>query len=150
LSDPNVYGRADAGVLYLERPYLPRLCDMLAAVHREIAADLRPEVPLFSRPLAPGLGVAEDPGTSLSFGQHRCQLAVRAVWASFLRGDTTPEQQAATCAEVLRAANLDPAHPHLEPGSVDRYSLEPRPDRSRPAGIAGKKRARSKRKERRS
>jgi HopA1 effector protein family len=150
LSDPNAYGRADAGVLYLERPYLPRLGNTLAAVHQEIAADLRPEVPLFSRPLAPGLGVAEDPGTSLSFGQHRCQLAARAVWASFLRGDTTPEQQAATCAEVLRAANLDPAHPHLEPGSVDRYSLEPRPDRSRPAGIAGKKRARSKRKERRS
>jgi HopA1 effector protein family len=150
LSDPNGYGRADAGVLYMERRYLPRLGDTLAAVHREIAADLRPEVPLFSRPLAPGLGVAEDPGTSLSFGQHRCQIAARAVWASFLRGDTTPEQQAATCAEVVRAAKLDPVHPHLEPGSVDRYSLESRPDRSRQAGSAGKKRTRRKRKERRS
>ena len=55
LSDPNAYGRADAGVLYLERPYLVRLGDTLAAVHREVAADLRPEVPLFSRPLARGL-----------------------------------------------------------------------------------------------
>jgi hypothetical protein len=125
VSDPNRYGRADAGVLYLERRYTTRLGDALAAVHRAIATDLRPEVPLFSRPLAPGLGVAEDPGSTLSFGQHRCQLAARAVWASFTRGDATPEQQAATCAEVVRAANLDPLRPHLEPGSADRYTLEP-------------------------
>jgi hypothetical protein len=150
LSDPNGYGRADAGVLYLERPHITRLGDTLAVVHREIAADLRPEVPLFSRSLAPGLGVAEDPGNNLSFGQHRCQLAARAVWASFTRGDTTPEQQAATCAEVVRAANLDPARPHLEPGSSDRYSLEPRPVRPRPAaGRARSQRAKGKRKERR-
>jgi hypothetical protein len=54
VSDPNGYGRADAGVLYLERQYTTRLGDALAAVHRQIAPSLRPEVPLFSRPLAPG------------------------------------------------------------------------------------------------
>jgi hypothetical protein len=150
LSDPNGYGRADAGVLYLERHDTTRLGDVLAAVHREIGADLRPEVPLFSRALAPGLGVAEDPGTSLTFGQHRCQLAARAVWTSFTRGDATPQQQAVTCAEVVRAANLDPVHPHLEPGSSDHYSLEPRPVPARPAGSARSNRSRGKRKEHRS
>ena len=150
LSDPNGYGRADAGVLYLERRHIRRLGDTLAAVHNELAVDLRPEVPLFSRPLAPGLGVAEDPGIGLSFGQHRCQLAARAVWASFVRGDTTSDQQAATCAEVVRAAKLDPVHPHLEPGSSDQYSLEPRPARSRAVGHARRKPAKGKRKERRS
>jgi hypothetical protein len=134
VSDPSRYGRADAGVLYLERCHTSRLVDALAAIHREIAADLRPEVPLFSRPLAPGLGVAEDPDSSLSFGQHRCQLAARAVWASYTRGDATAEQQAATCAEVVRAANLDPLHPHLEPGSVDRYSLDPQCGRRKEHG----------------
>jgi hypothetical protein len=147
LSDPSGYGRADAGVLYVERQHSSRLGDVLARVHRAIADQLRPEVPLFCRPLAPGLGVAEDPGTDLSFGQHRCRLVARAVWASYTRGDTTPEQQAATCAEVVRAANLDPVHPHLEPGSADRYSLASRPVRGRPAGSAGSKRAAGKRKE---
>jgi hypothetical protein len=147
LSDPSVYGRADAGVLYLERRYTSRLGDVLAAVHREIAPLLRPEVPLFSRPLAPGLGVGEDPGNGLSFGQHRCRLAARAVWASYTRGDATPEQQAATCAAVVRAAQLDPARPHLEPGSADRYALEPRAGRSRPMGRFRRKRARGTRKE---
>jgi hypothetical protein len=125
VTDPGGYGRADAGVLYLERQYTTRLGDTLAAVHRAIAALLRPEVPLFARWLAPGLGVAEDPGNRVSFGQHRCQLTARAIWTSFARGDATPEQQAATCAEVVRAAGLDPLHPHLEPGSEDRYALEP-------------------------
>jgi hypothetical protein len=125
LSDPEGYGRADAGVLYLERRDMPRLGDVLAAVHREIAGNLRAEVPLFCQPLATGLGVAEDPGTDLSFGQHRCRLAARALWTSFTRGDATSDQKAATFAEVLRAAKLDPARPHLEPGSTDDYSLEP-------------------------
>jgi hypothetical protein len=151
LSDPERYGRADAGVLYLERAYATRLGDTLAAVHRTIGADLRPEVPLFCRPLAPGLGVAEDPASGLSFGQHRCQLAARVVWTSFTRGDATPEQQAATCAEVVCAANLDPLRPHLEPGSVHRYSLEPEPETvaSRVAGNVRGRRARGMRKERR-
>ncbi len=149
LSDPNGFGRADAGVLYLNRRHTLRLGDTLAAVHSELASELRPEVPLFSRPLAPGLGVAEDPGTGLSFGQHRCQLAARAVWASYTRGDTTSEQQAVTCAEVVRAANLDPVQPHLEPGSSDHYSLEDRSIRSRPAGGAARTRTKRKRRERR-
>jgi hypothetical protein len=152
VSDPNGYGRADAGVLYLERRDTTRLGDVLAAVHRAIAPDLRPEVPLFCRPLALGLGVAEDPGNGLSFGQHRCQLAARALWASYTRGDATPEQQAATCADVVRAANLDPAKPHLEPGSVDRYALEPQRKGSRraPAGSARSQRTSARRPERRS
>jgi hypothetical protein len=141
LSDPATYGRADAGVLYLERRHTPRLGALLAAVRGAIAADLRPEVPLFCRALAPGLGVAEDPGTGQSFGQHRCQLAARAVWTSFERGDTTPEEQAATCAEVVRAAQLDPVRPHLEPGSSQDYSLEAGPARSRRVGRARSKRA---------
>jgi hypothetical protein len=141
LSDPNGYGRADAGVLYVERRSATRVGDVLAAVHREIVPWLRPEVPLFSRPLAPGLSVAEDPRTSLSFGQHRCQLAARAVWTSFTRGDATPEQQAATCAEVVRAADLDPVRPHLEPGSTDRYRLGPHPARSRPRASSRSKQA---------
>ncbi|HEX4611434.1 MAG TPA: T3SS effector HopA1 family protein, partial [Urbifossiella sp.] len=120
----NGYGRADAGVLYLERRHTDRLGTALADVHRTVAADLRPEVPLFTRALAPGLGVAEDPGGALSFGQHRCRLAARAAWAAFSRGDADP---AAVCAELLRAAGLDPDRPHLEPGSRDDYALEPRP-----------------------
>jgi hypothetical protein len=142
ISDPNMYGRADAGVLYLERRYAPRLGTALADVHREVAADLRPEVPLFTRALAPGLGVAEDPGTGLSFGQHRCHLAARAVWAAFARGDTDPDRQAATCAEILREAGLDPTRPYLDPGSRDDYSLGPRPRPTKPRGRKARQKGR--------
>jgi HopA1 effector protein family len=136
LGDPNAYGRADAGVLYLDRRHARRLGGTLAAVHRAIAPGLRPEVPLFSRALAPGLAVAEDPGAGMSFGQHRCQLAARAVWTSFARGDSTPRQQAETCAEVVRTADLDPANPHLDSGSIDIYSFKSRAVRPRPARSA--------------
>ena len=141
LSDPNGYGRADAGVLYLERRQAPQLGETLARVYREIASDLRPEVPLFCRPLAPGLGVAEDPGNALSFGQHRCRIAARALWVSFARGDVTPEQKAATCEEVVRAAEIDPAQPHLELGSSATYSCDGPGIRRRLSGTVGGRRS---------
>ena len=33
----------------------------LSRIHRAVSPHLRPEVPLFTKPLAPGLGLAEDP-----------------------------------------------------------------------------------------
>jgi hypothetical protein len=131
LSDPGTYLRADAGVLYLERRYYPALGDAIQAVHRRIEVDLRPPTPLFARPLAPGLGLAEDPLNGMSFGQHRCRLAAQGLWRCFLQGDRTREARAATLAAAFREAGLDPARLHLEPGSQDHYFLRPQGDAPR-------------------
>ena len=125
LADPASYRRADAGVLYLARHDLDRAATILAAIHEAIAPGLRLEVPLFTRPLADGLGVAEDPGDDLSFGEHRCRLAARALWRSFDQGDPTPAARAITLAATFREAGLDPIRPHLEPGSRADYALRP-------------------------
>jgi hypothetical protein len=139
LSDPGAYLRADAGVLYLERRHYRRLGDVLRALHLRLGPDLRPPTPLFARPLAPGLGLAEDPRDGMSFGQHRCRLAAQGLWRAFLQGDRTPEARAATLAATFREAGLNPAAPHLESGSRDRYTLRPPADA--PAGDGGPARA---------
>jgi HopA1 effector protein family len=138
LSDPGVYFRADAGVLYLQRHDYRRLGDAIQAIHGRIKFDLKLQVPLFTKHLAPGLGLAEDPRNGMSFGQHRCQLAAQGLWRSFLQGDRTRESRTATLAAAFREAGLKPTSPHLSPGSRDYYSLQPKGGRSsRVPGAAG-------------
>ncbi|HEX3447960.1 MAG TPA: T3SS effector HopA1 family protein, partial [Isosphaeraceae bacterium] len=113
LSDPNDFHRADSGVIFVRRHYLPRLSEMVAGIHSELRAGLRGEVPLFTRRLADGLGWAEDPANAMSFGQHRCQLAARASWESFARGELDRDARALALAQAFRDEGLDPLRPYL-------------------------------------
>ena len=78
-------------------------------------------MPLFARRLSQGLGFAEDPGTSESFGTARCRLVAEAMWIAFVRGTTG---ELAIVEEILAhfvLNGIDVAHPHMNPWSVDRY-----------------------------
>jgi hypothetical protein len=124
-SDPNAYRRADAAVLYLERRFFLRAADAVRDVHSQIAGGLRPRVPLFTKPLSSGLGLAEDPRNGLSFGQHRCRLAAQALWRSFLQGNRTRGEREATLAATFQDAQVNPRAPYLNARSRDAYSLPP-------------------------
>jgi hypothetical protein len=137
--DPNLYMRADAGVLYIERSAFARARGSIQAVHHELRAELRPEVPMFTKRLADGLGLAEDPGDGLSFGQSRCSLAARALWSCYSDGLADVNARLERVALVFRQCGLDPARPYLNPRSSDIYTLvgtQARPPRGavRPAG----------------
>jgi hypothetical protein len=67
------------------------------------------------------VGIAEDPATGESFGQHRCRLLAEACWSCFLRGD---QEAASRLAELRLLAGAQGAHPeslHLNAGSLDLY-----------------------------
>jgi type III HopA1-like effector protein len=122
LDDPQSYHRADAAVLYLGADSYPVAVPLLRPIYEDVAPQLRPAVSLFVKRLAPGLGVAEDPGeVDTSYGQQRCR-----VLASVLTS-TTFFQAASTAArlevalEGLRAAGVDPEAVYLRPGSRDQY-----------------------------
>src|SRR5262249_11841943 len=83
LTDPRGYVRADAAVLYLGLRHYRRVEREIAEIHRSMRRHLRRSVPRFTRALAPGLGVAEDPRTGESFGQHRCRLVALGLWRAF-------------------------------------------------------------------
>jgi hypothetical protein len=127
LSDPRAFRRADAGVLYLHRRCRARVGAALAGIHSAVASVLGAAVPLFTKRLADGLGFAEDPAGSLSFGQHRCQLAAAGLWESFLRGEIDRDARAAALALVFAREGLDPLRPHLGPGSQDDGPFGPFP-----------------------
>ena len=120
LTDPGAYVRADAAVLYIERRHFPRVRGALLKVHAAIASLLREPVPLFTKHLAPGLGVAEDPGDGTSFGQSRCAAIAQGL-VTALETNVAPEE---AVAGVLAERRIDAERPWLERGSSDIYLLE--------------------------
>jgi hypothetical protein len=121
LSAPDSYCRADAGVLYVEKRHHPAARHLVGGVLLAVRAGLREEVPLFTKRLAPGLGLAESAASGLSYGQGRCRLMAEALWAEFARGGRAFNALAGAVAQAFDRAGLDPRLPYLELGSDDTY-----------------------------
>lgn len=108
------YARRDTAVLYTHRWYYPITALVLEAVYQDVAACLRPDTPLFTRQLAPGLGFAEDPGES--FGEHRCRILARAL----LNSSSEPF---GALQEAFRHEGLSLDRPWLNAESRDDYAF---------------------------
>lgn len=110
LNDPNTYSRCDAGVIYLHGSLA--LTDLAHAVHDELSHHLRPNTPVFTEQLAPGLGVAQDPGTTESFGQHRCRMLADGLVQAHEDGrDGADDKMDMVVARFARdGVNLDAPH----------------------------------------
>lgn len=135
LSDPAMYHRADAGVLYVERPHVAAAFALLPAVHREVIGELRGATPMFTKRLAHGLSVAEDPGNGSSFGQHRCQLIADGLICAFESEAATLQNRLRIVADRLADAGVSLTRPWLNQGSSASYRWTTRRGaQARPAG----------------
>jgi HopA1 effector protein family len=121
LSIPAAYFRADAAVLYIARCDYGRTELLLPDLHRMVARHLRPATPMFTKRLARGLAVAEDPGDGRSFGQHRCELVAGGLVRAFEHGRTSATARTDAVAERFAEEGLDVSRPWLSPGSGQRY-----------------------------
>ena len=125
LAGPHAFVRADAGLIFLRRRYHTRARAAIAHIHAAVESGLRESVPLFTKPIARGLGAAESPSGPVSFGDHRCNLAARALWACSVSARRLDDRsgRAATFAAVYKADGLDPRFPYLHAGSTDHFQL---------------------------
>jgi hypothetical protein len=111
LDNPLNYGRPDAAVFYATRDDVVTLVrTALAARDPRAFAD---EVPAFTREVAPGIAVADDPGAGVSFGYHRCRLVAEGLLRA---GTGDPHDRLGAVIESFLRAGIDPARPHLGPG----------------------------------
>jgi hypothetical protein len=118
LSHPAGYPRTDAAVLYVARRHYRVTAQVLTELWPALEGTLMPSVPLFAKPLAAGLGLAEDPGTGESFGMHRCRLLAEAVWRAHEAGGS---DRIDALGDVFRDNGLTLDRPYLNPGSDDDY-----------------------------
>jgi hypothetical protein len=123
--DPGAFCRADAGVLYIQGRDLTAIMPLISQIHSGVASGLRPNVPLFTKRLADGLGFAEDIALSRSFGQHRCRLVAEALWESFGRDEADRDARIASLATAFLRIGLDPIQPHRGPRWRPEFEPEP-------------------------
>lgn len=119
------FGRTDVSVIYIVKRFFHITAELMLDVHKEIEDAVGDDVPLFSKRLARGLGVAEDPGTGESFGQSRCRRLAESVWNCYQRGEQTTDARWSEFGRLLKESGLDPEHTHLNSGSLDWYELPP-------------------------
>ena len=134
LTDPASYVRADAGVLYVERRDVARAMDLLPDLHVCARPGLRSTTPMFTKRLAPGLAVAEDPGDGRSFGQHRCQLIAEALVRAFEAAAVGFDSRWQAVVDRFADEGLSVVRPWLNMQSRDGYRWPPTGAKSAEAG----------------
>lgn len=136
--DPSLYKRCDAAVLYVRQSDFATAADVVSVCYDAISDELKPGVPAFTKQLGRGLGLAEDPGTGDSFGNHRCGLLAEGIVSADERGERTIDARIDRIIDTFEKRGIDVDTPYLNPGSTDSYGIdlpraEPMALASRPA-----------------
>lgn len=92
LNHPELFVRTDAAVLYLDKKHVPIVSIILKPVIDGVRNYLKEEVPMFTLPIAKGVGYAEDPGRGMSFGMSRATAIAEALADAFFRKANTKEK----------------------------------------------------------
>ncbi|HLY99621.1 MAG TPA: T3SS effector HopA1 family protein [Candidatus Angelobacter sp.] len=121
LTDPAQYVRSDSAVLYVSRRFFRITAALLAPLAE--APWLRPATPFFTRKLAPGLAVAEDPGNGESFGMHRCRMVAEGVVDAWLQGTQSPEARMAAVRQRFLQNGIALERPYMSTASQDVFEF---------------------------
>ena len=136
LKDPSAYRRADAAVLYFRRSDSEAIERVVQALYSKLPFGPRPAVPALTLRVAPGLGFAEDPGGTQSFGLHRCRLVAEGLVHAHLRGAISIRERL----EVVEARFLERGilldRPYLNPKSTEPRFSSVTPRSRQPRGTA--------------
>ena len=126
LYNPKDYGRHDSGVLYFDKSDYEGVRDVLPAVYGEARSHFQEEVPLFTMPLAPGLGLAEEPNCKFadqeSFGMNRCQIVANGLLEAWHSGDDSPEGRMNPILQQFSVLGIELQRSYLNANSKDIYT----------------------------
>jgi hypothetical protein len=114
LNDPHTFGRPDSAVVYAVRERVPTVVRAAAAERCRATSSFGRSVPAFTREVLPGVAVADDPGPSASFGQHRCCTVANGLVGAGPRSG--PRARLAAIQAAFEDDGLSLAALHLNPG----------------------------------
>lgn len=126
LYNPSDYGRYDSGVLYFDKSNYEAVRSVLQTVHAEYQSHFQTSVPLFTKLLAPGLALAEEPNHQFSdqesFGLNRCQIVTNGLLEAWQKGDDSPEGRMAAILQHFSLLGIELNSPYLNANSEDIYT----------------------------
>jgi HopA1 effector protein family len=125
LYNPKRYHRFDAGVLYFDKTDYQTVSLILTAIHSEHRAHFGLEIPLFTKQLATGISLAEEPdkkfAQSESFGMNRCQIVTDGLLKAFYSGQDSSVERMSTILSQFSTVGIDLRHPYLNHDSENIY-----------------------------
>jgi hypothetical protein len=128
LNEPVMYQRSDAVVLYLAKRYYDITTRIVRELPAAAASQLRPSTPLFTLPVQPGVGIAEDPNNGESFGMNRCRMFAEGIVDAWMAGDQSVGTRLNAIAARFAAGGFNFNRPYLSPGSTDLHEVLPEVD----------------------
>jgi lantibiotic modifying enzyme len=96
---------------------------IVAETYPVIADALKGPAPPFTKTLAPGLGLAEDPGGGESFGTHRCGVLAEGLVEAHARGLTSLTARFDVVRAQFKTRSIRFDRPYLTASSSDDYHL---------------------------
>ncbi len=126
LYNPADYKRYDSGVLYFEKSNYESVRQVLETVYAETRAYFNTDVPLFTKLLALGLGLAEEPDRKFavqeSFGMNRCQIVANGLLEAWCSGDDSPERRMDSILKHFSLLGIELQCSYLNANSKDIYT----------------------------
>ncbi len=125
LYNPQYYQRFDSGVLYFDKRDYTIVSSILNLVYTQHQAHFLQHIPLFTKQLAIGLGLAEEPDLKFvereSFGMNRCQIVADGLLTEFYEGRSSYSERMNTILAQFSKVGIDLQHPYLNTGSENIY-----------------------------
>ncbi len=98
ICDPTRCDRYNTGVLSITKDSYKTVRPILQQLYQVQQSQFRPNIPLFTKPLAPGLSLAEETGEGASsdaisekFGKKRCEIVANALLEAEDKGHNSPQ-----------------------------------------------------------
>jgi hypothetical protein len=127
LYNPQDYNRYDSGVLYFDRQDYPTVMEVIHSFYNLHKSHFKSEIPLFTKQLAIGLGLAEEPDRKFaereSFGMNRCQIVANGLLLAYQEGYSATPQILETILAQFTATGICIETPYLNDRSTDVYHV---------------------------
>lgn len=115
LHNPALFYRYDAGTLWLSQAGYLAAQSILTEIYQAHQPEFSANIPLFTKQLAPGLGIADVPDAPVTFGMQRCELLATGLLAAMAQGKTLAADKLGIIRQQFATASIDWLQPDLNP-----------------------------------
>ena len=126
VNDPARFTRCDSAVLYVEKKNYFLILPTLQKIHNKIYFYMKDLTPSFTKKIAKGLAIAEDPGisTNESFGTNRCRILAEGLVKIFEANNLESSEQINIIINCFKENNINLEKPYLKNyTSTDFYKI---------------------------
>ena len=119
---PEDYVCSDTATLSFIKSDYTRLLGIIQTLYQKHRDYFKPETPLFTKYLAPGLSIAERPAIDLNLARHRFGIIAEALICARQHDEISFNERLECISERFRQENVSLEHPYLNYNSEDIYA----------------------------